>query len=750
MDESQSNPSSIYLVEELRDSALSALHKQFEQDPDSQSQYLSKSALADKLFAKAAKEFFRLKTLDDLVHITEKASSVLNTFYEKNHDIIIDHEVLESRSALYIAIGDRPFLINSVRECLIDFHLTIHAFLHPIILDNGQRTSLSYIETATVPHEQLTVLKRRVEETLQQVILSTTDFTPMLVRVETLARFLEEDRNSHGHPVEEKSEVAAFLRWLAQGGLIFLGYGEWIPQRGNTFPGFELQTRLGTLRSDGALCDQLQHELSEDISRLVENNDLFLLSKLRSVSIVQRKARLTSISVQELSSDGSLRSIHTFVGLLTSQALAQESSSVPLIRRKVERLLKTEDVLEQSHDYKNMINIIDSMPKEEALRLELDDLRQIVHTILDIQNKNETRVSVRFDAFQRGVSILIVMPRDRFNSDVRHRIQDHIENVFRVAPGSSEYYLDLSNRPHARFYFHLATSEANTSPIDIAQLKYDIIKLSRAWKDNLEERILSSTQLSNPSSIWYTYGEAFEAQYQASESVDDCLYDIMLMEQLEAHSPIRVGMRTDHKEESKAFVLVIYSLGQDYTISRALPALENAGLEVINERAHEVKPSGKTNVFLHRFLVRPKSETYISSENFEKSIAPGLELILLGQARNDSLNSLMITSGLHTEAISLLRAYCGLLWQISKFATRSALLDSLSQYPSAANQLWNMFEIRFNPDAQSTLESRKQRFQASLNHFYDSLRDVKDITQDRILRALGTLLANTVRTNFYT
>ncbi len=750
MNESKGNPSSIYLVEEMRDSALTALHQQFEQDADSQSQYLSKSKLADRLFAKAGKEFFRLKTLDDLVHITEKASSLLETFHNNKKEIIVEHEVLESRSALYIAIGDRPFLINSIRECLIDFHLTIHAFLHPIILEDGQRTSLSYIETATVPQEQLSVLKRRIEETLQHVVLSTTDYTPMLVRVETLARFLDKEHTAHNYPVDEQREVAAFLRWLAEGGLIFLGYGEWSPKQDNSLPAFELQAKHGTLRSDDALCDQIQRELSEDITRLIDNNDLFLLSKLRSVSVVQRKHRFTSICVQELNSDGSLRSIHTFIGLLTSQALVQESSSVPLIRRKVERLLQSEDVIEQSHDYKNMINIIDSMPKEEALRLELDDLRQIVHTILDIQNKNETRVSVRYDVFQRGVSLLIVMPRDRFNADVRHRIQEHIEQVFRVAPGSSEYYLDLSNRPHARFYFHLATSEANTVPIDIAQLKLDIVKLTRAWKDNLEDHILSSSQFSNSSAIWYTYGEAFETQYQASESVDDCIYDISLIEQLNQDAPLRVGMRADHRDESKAFVLVIYSLGQDYTISRALPVLENAGLEVINERAHEVKPSGQSPVYLHRFLVRPKSETYISQETFEKSIAPGLELILLGQARNDSLNTLLITTGLHTEAISLLRAYCGFLWQVSKFATRSALLDALAQFPSAANQLWNMFEIRFNPELQSTIKSREQRFEASLTHFYDSLRDVKDITQDRILRALGSLLANTVRTNFYT
>src|SRR5690606_16500308 len=99
--------------------------------------------------------------------------------------------------------------------------------------------------------------------------------------------------------------------------------------------------------------------------------------------------------------------------------------------------------------------------------------------------------------------------------------------------------------------------------------------------------------------------------------------------------------------------------------------------------------------------------------------------------------------------INLLRAYCHLLWQVSKFATRGVLYSCLASNPVAAKLLWEMFALRFDPALAVSRENRDESFQHLLSHYRDTLQDVSDITFDRILRSLVLLLEHSLRTNYF-
>ncbi|MCB0329529.1 MAG: NAD-glutamate dehydrogenase [Bdellovibrionales bacterium] len=715
--------------------------------------------LAHSLFSHAPTDFLSSRSLSDLFEITELVQAELSTFFSSENRYCVtvsestapnaeEEEGSPHSIRVTTVLGDRPFIINSMRECIIQSGGVIEVFLHPILLRDGQRFSCCYLEITGINGESAKVLKKNLERAFEHVISSTDDFTGMLVRVETLARVIESDRPSSFFPARDKKETAHFLRWLTDGGFLFTGLTTWQPQKVGELPSTP-QSALGVHRLESRFGESLRDELLEDLRQHNENEEILTVSRLRAESLVQRRSQLLNFTLLEPSPDGSLYTCYQITGLLTSKALSEESSSVPILRRKLKELLDREGALEQSHNHKNIVNIFNSMPKEEAFLLDLDSLQSIVHTILDIQNKNETRVSVRYGAGNRSASVLTVMPRDRFNTDVRHRIQNYVEKVFRAVPGSSEYFLDLSNKPHARFYFHIPLPKEGVLDVNLAKLKVDIAELTRGWKDNLEERILKSDIFSQPKEIWKTYGDAFDEQYQALQSIDDCEHDIAMMEQLDGTGSLKISMRPSDGDLPGCFNLVAYKRGEVLTISYAFPILENAGLEVLTERDFQVTPLRREKVSIHRFLVRTKAGAYLSQEAFDSILAPGLEQIFSGAAKDDLLNSLLISSGLEISSIFLLRSYCSLLWQANKFASKSAILKALTSVPTAASQLWNMFEIRFNPDSDSTIESRQQRFQTTLSTFRDSLRDVKDITNDRILRALANLLEHTTRTNFY-
>lgn len=730
---------------------LKALLRTNENGSSLKKHLVEKDELSEFLFAKAPEEFLLSHTKAELVEIVNGASQAIDSYLSEDGKLAVHRSSLQSGvTHFFMALGDRPFIINSLRECLLAFGGNISVILHPIIIREGYRISLSFVELTSVSEEESRILQKHLEQTLKHVVSSTEDFTSMLVRVETVARLLESTTQTPPEQQGYQRECAEFLRWLTNGGLIFVGSASWNrsqlePRKQSVDP----DTALGVVRLEGTFSERLVEELREDLQHLLSENLLIDICRVRSESYVQRRSPMLAISLRELAVDGSTQAVHQVVGLLTSKALSEEASAVPFIRRKLHDLLTLEGAIENSHDYKNIVNIFDSMPKDEVLCLSVPSLRSLVHTILDIQNKNETRVSIKFDHGKRSASVLIVMPRDRFNSEVRHHLQRHIENTFGAPLGSSEYFLDLSNKPHARFYFHIPLSERTMPQIDLARLKLEVGELTQTWLDRLEDRILRSNQFRQPGQIWKRYRYAFPEEYQALQLVEDCEHDIRVLEGLDYETTPRVSMRPAAEREDGSFTLVVYNLGHDLTISEAFPVLDNVGLEVLSERAFQVTPSRKPPVFVHRFVVRPRGNTYITPNTFEMYLAPGLSAIFRAQVHNDPLNSLLIQANLDIHAIRLLRAYTGLLWQVNKFATRSAILNALAQVPAAANQLWNLFEIRFNPHHGASLESREKRFRVSMSTFQDSLRDVQDITHDRVLRALASLLEHTVRTNFY-
>ncbi|MCO6429923.1 MAG: NAD-glutamate dehydrogenase [Deltaproteobacteria bacterium] len=708
------------------------------------------SSLASSLFSKAPIEFLERKSLEDLAHITELCSRAVNRLGENNARFFITSEQSERHTAFISVAADRPFIVNSLTESIEAFGLRLDVFLHPIFISDGYRISLVYVETEKITPQQADLLARQLECALDDLTHATDDFTAMLVRTETLAKLYDNPANRSNFPQVERQEVADFLRWLTDGGLVFLGFAEWKADQSGALEG-EPAIRLGIFKSTQPYVPTLLQESLEDARASVEGVQPVQFSKLTLESLVHRRAKLNCISIPELTSEGRLVAVHSVVGLLTSKALAQESSSVPIIRRKLQKLIEVEEVVHNSHDYKYIVDIVDRMPKDQALRLDLEALREIIHTIIGLQNKSDTRVSLRFDSAKRGVSVLIVMPRSRFNSYVRAQIQQYVESVFGVAAGSSEYHLDLSNKPLARFYFYIPLADSSFDLPAVGKLEATISELTKTWEENLQERIMLADSAKNPNELWFKYSGAFPEDYQALQTIDECLDDINAIEQLSNSAPVTVNIY-DNKESDgshRTSSLVVYNIGTEISISKAFPVLENAGLEVISEKVSYVTPFGMQPVYIHRFIVKAKSGRQIDLDRSRTVLVPGLCKVLQDECDNDQLNALMLNASLDVRAIAVLRAYADFMWQISSFATRRSIFEAFASEPAIALQFWELFKLRFDPALQVTLEERRRLFRRSSGRFMDMLREVTDITKDRIFRNAVNILEHTVRTNHF-
>ncbi len=720
----------------------------------SSSPILSEIDLSNALFEKAPSTFLEYMTTQSLAAITEECAKTIEKYLVNPNLVAVKTGQSEESSYLIVAMSDRPFIVNTailnIRECDSD----IQTLLHPLItLKNGRRISLLHVTIDKLSDAALDMLAARVETSLLDLILATDDHPVILSQVEISARLLKERVPSPSITERERSEAADFLRWLSDGEFIFLGLAEWAVDEESSaaksirFLGESPKSSLGLFKSTNLAHKEFIHECRKDALDNLGGTSIITLSKLYTRSNVHRDERLSHLMVPQYSGDGSIRTIISLVGIFSSKTLAQEASSIPLIREKIKTIIANEKAIPNTYTYKNIIKIVDSMPKELLLRANADALKSCVNMITGIQRESDSGALVHKDSSGKGATFIVAMPQHRFNEQVRANLQKHIETTCSTEAGSGDLHVALNVKPLVVVYYHVPLAENVATKLESRKIELELIELTKTWVDGIKD-VLTKSELSNPDALYNKYAFSFSDEYQTATCTEGALHDIVMMEQLNNERPLKVGVAQFGQTDS-SFELSIYTWQKDSSVSQVLPALENAGLYILREQAFEIKL--KTGVVhIHRLISKTKNPTTGTLDSFKENLAAGLELVLNDQADNDILNSLLVTTQLDTKALAVIRAFAAYLFQLTPFMSKGTIRNTLATVPSAATLLWNIFEVKFNPSLDLSVEQRLPKLEALKQNYLLSLRNVPDINQDRILRNLLSVIDATARTNAYT
>ncbi len=99
----------------------------------------------------------------------------------------------------------------------------------------------------------------------------------------------------------------------------------------------------------------------------------------------------------------------------------EPAAKTPLLHHKLEQLIAAEDLIPGSHDYKAVVALFESFPKDELFQASAEELRRLVAGLLQLEKHGGIRVLIRRDLYGRNVSVVVALPRDRFNADLRKR-----------------------------------------------------------------------------------------------------------------------------------------------------------------------------------------------------------------------------------------------------------------------------------------------------------------------------------------
>ncbi|MCO4860095.1 NAD-glutamate dehydrogenase [Cupriavidus sp. WGlv3] len=677
-----------------------------------------------------------------------------------------DHTVVE------IVNDDMPFLVDSVTMEINRQGLALHSAIHPVFRvwrggtgieriapagageggDNSRLESFIHFEIdRTGESSRLDALRNGISQVLVDVRAAVEDWPKMcdITRATIGAMAQAPDAAS-----AESVEARAFLEWMMDDHFSFLGQRDYqlVARDGRYF----LRGVAGS--GAGILRESLREPDAEDLTPLpaaataiIEGSSPIFLTKANSRATVHRPGYLDYVGVKLLDENGQLFGERRFVGLYTSTAYMAPIADIPLVRRKCANILARAGFLAKGHLYKSLVTILEQYPRDELFQATEDELFDITTGILRLQEHQRTRLFVRRDRFDRFVSCLVFVPRDKYNTDLRQKIQKLLTAAFHGT--SCEFTPLLSESPLARIQL-IVRGEPGTMPkVDTQELEARIVHASRRWQDDLAEALHESHGEEHGNRLLQRYGGSFPAGYREDYPARTAVRDIELMEHARRGNGMAMNLYRPIEAAPAAFRFKVYRAGEPIALSLSLPMLEHLGVRVDEERPYLIEPDSGAPVWVHDFGLEiadggGAAEFDIARVKalFEDAFARAWH----GEIENDDFNRLVLRAELAARDVTILRAYARYLRQVGSTFSDAYIERALTGNAGIAAMLVALFVARFDTFSQVAADAARQaRCDKLLADIGTALDKVPNLDEDRILRLFLGVINATVRTNYF-
>ncbi|MFJ8820163.1 NAD-glutamate dehydrogenase [Streptomyces sp. NPDC102467] len=686
-----------------------------------------------------------------------------------------------SHSVVEVVTDDMPFLVDSVTNELSRQGRGIHVVIHPQVVVRrdvtGKLQEVLPAGSTAEGHDVLTESWIHVETDRETDRADLKQITSDLLRVLSDVRECVEDwekmrdaslRIADELPREptagdldaqEVDEARELLRWLSSDHFTFLGFREYDLTDDDSLaavPG----TGLGILRADPQHEGDDHHPVSPSFNRLPDDarakareHRLLVLTKANSRSTVHRPSYLDYVGVKKFDAEGNVVGERRFLGLFSSAAYTESVRRVPVIRRKVAEVLKGAGFSPASHDGRDLMQIMETYPRDELFQTPADELRAIVTSVLYLQERRRLRLYLRKDEYGRYYSALVYLPRDRYTTGVRLRIIDILKEE--LGGNSVDFTAWNTESILSRLHFVVrvppGTELPQLSDADKDRIEARLVEAARSWADGFGEALNAECGEERAAELLRRYGGSFPEGYKADHSPRAAVADLVHLEQLKhggkdfalsLYEP--VGAAPGERR------FKIYRTGAPVSLSAVLPVLQRLGVEVTDERPYELRCSDRTTAWIYDFGLRlPKPANgggddlgADGRERFQEAFAA----TWMGLAENDGFNSLVLGAGLTWRQAMVLRAYAKYLRQAGSTFSQDYMEDTLRTNVHTTRLLVSLFEARMSPERQ---RAGTELIDGLLEEVDGALDQVASLDEDRILRSFLTVIKATLRTNFF-
>jgi glutamate dehydrogenase len=760
---------------------------------------------------------------------SRQSSQTLNAMLHWAHDFYLERPPGESKvrileptadrdgwelpfALVAVATDDRPFLVDSIRMALSENDVTVDLVMHPqLVAWRDQRGRLTQVlgrnhspelpDPALAESLMLFWVERPVTEALanrlvngintalEDVDSAVTDFEPMRARARALVE--EYADPPAAMPEEDSREVREFLEWLVNNHFTFLGYREYRVGKSDGDRVLKLDPKSGL----GILREQRKKGRTRSVSALEKRLKDFadtpvplVFTKTDARSTVHRRGHMDYIGVLRYDEKGNIVGECRFVGLYTSGTYHRSAWDIPFIRGKANAVMQRSGIPVDSHDGKALVNILESLPRDELFQSTIDELLETALGVLDLEERNRTRLFVRRDHVAQFFSCLVFIPRERFNTDVRMAVQQ----ILRESLGGAreDFTLQFGESGMVRVHFIVRPDGPCIENFDVAEIEERIVAAVRSWQDDLREVLIERHGERHGMELAKRFSEAIPPVYMDEVEPSVAAFDVEKIDGL--GGPDDIGLSLYRPADDASGIVRFKVFKHDHTIplSDAMPMLERMGLRAVSEWGpYDIRMPNGDHICIQDLDLVAAFTDELDVSQVREPFAEAFEQIWRGRAESDGFNRLILAAHMNWRQAALLRAYCKYLMQTGVPFSQTYMEDTLTNHPLISRLLVELFEARLEPardrekkrDRENGAKKLRTTFDALVSGepgrvvegaierlaegrvatdrdeqqrvcrevLEDLLDEVSSLDEDRILRAFADIIDATIRTNAF-
>jgi glutamate dehydrogenase len=670
----------------------------------------------------------------DFLHLRTETVSI-RLYHPPNHD----------RSYLLINTSDVPYLVDSLKMLFqgVGQYATIIA--HPILTtervegrltklgrDDGAKESFVLVEV----ERELSDIDGLFEQIRNVLGAAQSTGSQQGLLKEHLDRIVE---------LASTREQQDFFDWIKKGNFICFGAAV-LHLQADEGSGLSVkgESRCGWMPT-GVLPDSdLAQSAGDDGERLSRSNQL-LVEVLDQLSLLHRSEPLVYLGLREELESGAWRE-HLLVGLFSQQSLNELTVNVPPLKAKVLAAMERQNILRNSYDFRKTLEIFNAFPKVELFFLNDVEMDDLVRSFVALQRQHAVKVMVTRSLSLRGVTLLMIMPREFYGSDAIPRLEAYLSRYLKAEHIDSQIMHFYSE--YLSLHFRVVPRVSRLK-IDVDALEKRLTELVRPWDERLRLLLDRSHGSREGMRLWKKFSPAFTPEYKALNHPRFAIRDVAAIEQLLSQGVEHFDLWGPFRERKEYFRLQFYSL-EESCLNALMPYLENLSLTVVDEVDFKVEVDERT-VYIKSFAIRNEHQYARPLHEQRQQLLDVLHGLWQGRIEDDYLNRLLVLTGLDWKQIDVFRAYRNYYFQLGNPFTKRRVAFTMINNPQVALLLYRYFEARFRPDTdwEDPLQREEEALMPVRMELAEVLNTVTDINEDRILRSLFNLIDSTVRTNFF-
>ena len=664
-----------------------------------------------------------------------------------------------------IIVCDMPFLVDSLRIALARLGVTPHLMLNcpiKIVRDKSKKIkklspasdkkinetsteTVFFIEIDQIAEQSvIDNVVKELESVLSDISLTVNDWEP--IKEQLNETIISVKKSKYRCSKEEYNETLEFLNWLINDNFTLMGYRSYDLNavKGDVELTPKMESSLGLMKRNKTAEKRLLSELGEEARELATGNNLLILTKTNARSRVHRPAQLDHIGIKRFDAKGKVVGEDRFIGLFGSAYYTNSALDLPLIKSKVNAVCESSNFAKGTHAYKTLINILETYPRDEILQSNTRDLLNNVLGILQMQERDYSGLFVRRDTFERFYSCMVYVPRERYNTKLRVLTQQLLKEAF-GSDQDVEFTTYFSESAQARTHY-IVRVNSTKADIDVKEIERNLNIAACSWEDKLTAALKSNKGEVLGKALAGKY-VSFPQSYQDEVLPGSALVDIDKFEQLTHENNLEMLFYQPQEEtsDSRLVKLKLFHLGEPLHLSDVLPILENFGLRVIGESPYAIKTAEGETCWILDFSMLLTGKGKFSLEKVQSLFQDAFAKVWAGKLEDDGFNRLILGAELGGREVSILRAYAKYKRQIGGTFSQSYIEGTFSSYPSIAKLIIKLFKLKFDPKGKSS-DKALSKLEGDIEN---SLENVANLDDDRIIRRIVEMINATIRTNYF-